>query len=88
MGTPLDKTNATKRELGPVLKRAGLPTALRFHDLRPIATTLTLARGVRIPAVGEMLGHADSATKLRVYAHAIPAAQRRIADTFDDPLAN
>ena len=87
IGTPLDKTNETKRELRPLLKRAGLSTKLRFHDLRHSATSFALSQGVPIPDVSEMRGHADSATTLRVYAHAIPGTQRRVANAIQNLLS-
>jgi integrase len=83
VGTPLDKDNVRKRELPPLLRAAGLSTQLTFHDLRHIAASLALGNGVSIPTVSEMLGHADAATTLRVYAHAIPGAQREAARTLD-----
>ena len=87
IGTPLDKDNVTKRELPPVLKAAGISTKVRFHDLRHIAASLALAQGVPIPDVSQMLGHADAATTLRVYAHAIPGAQRNVAQALQRALA-
>jgi integrase len=35
-----------------------------------------LAEGVPVKVVSEMLGHADVATTLRVYAHVMPTMQR------------
>jgi integrase len=86
-GTPLDKDNVRKRELPPLLRAAGLSDRLRFHDLRHIAASLLLSDGVPIPTVSEMLGHADSATTLRVYAHAIPGVERQAARALDKLLA-
>jgi integrase len=40
------------------------------------AATLMLAEGVPVKVVSEMLGHADVATTLRVYAHVMPTMQR------------
>ena len=85
-GTPLDKDNVTKRELRAVLKAAGLPSQLRFHDLRHIAASLTLSNGTPLPVVSEMLGHSDPATTLRVYAHVIPGAQRQAAIALESVL--
>ena len=88
LGTPLDKDNVRKRELPPLLKAGGLPTELRFHDLRHIAASLSLGNGVSITTVSQMLGHSDAATTLRVYAHAIPGAQREAAKTLNILLAS
>lgn len=86
VGTPLDKDNVRKRELPQLYKAAGLPPELTFHDLRHIAASLALGSGVSIPTVSEMLGHTDPSTTLRVYAHAIPGAQREAARALDKVL--
>ena len=87
IGTPLDKDNVRKRELPPLYRAVGLPPELTFHDLRRhIAASLALGIGVSIPAVSEMLGHTDPSTTLRVYAHAIPGAQREAARALDKAL--
>jgi len=86
IGTPLDARNVLKRQLRPLLAMAGLPSALRFHDLRHIAISLALAQGMPVPAVSEMVGHADAAITLRVYAHAIPGGQRQVADALESVL--
>ena len=85
-GTPLDRNNVRKRELQSVSKSAGLPLHIRFHDLRHIAASLALAQGVPVTDVSEMLGHTDAATTLRVYAHAIPGSQRKVADALEAVL--
>ena len=87
VGTPLDKDNVTKRQLRRVVEASGLTVKLRFHDLRHIAASLALGQGTPITVVSEMLGHADPATTLRVYAHAIPGAQRQAADALEAALA-
>ena len=87
VGTPLEKTNVTRRELRPLLQSAGLPS-LRFHDLRHIAASLALSQGMPVPVVSEMLGHANPSITLRIYAHAVPGAQRQVADAMDSLLAS
>ncbi len=56
----------------PLLRAAGLPTETRFHDLRHGAASLLLGEGVPITAVSQLLGHANSAITLKVYAHLLP----------------
>jgi integrase len=51
--------------------KAGLPP-IRFHDLRHGAATLSLAAGVDIKIVQEMLGHARSAFTRDVYTSVVP----------------
>jgi integrase len=86
-GAPVDRHNLLPRDFRPLLARAGLPVSLRFHDLRHIAASLALGQGMPIPAVSEMLGHADAAITLRVYAHAVPGVQRQVAQAMQAILA-
>ena len=87
VGSPLEKTNVIRRQFKPLLVKTGLPTKLRFHDLRHIAATLALSQGTPVHVVSEMLGHSDAATTLRIYAHVIPGAQRQAADAMEAVLA-
>jgi len=87
VGAPVDRHNLLPRDYRPLLAKAGLPTSLRFHDLRHIAASLALGQGMPIPAVSEMLGHADAAITLRVYAHAVPGVQRQVAQAMQAVLA-
>lgn len=48
----------------------------RLHDLRHAFATLTLADGVSIREVSDLLGHSSKALTLSTYAHAIPGASR------------
>ena len=87
VGQPLDRTNLLRREFRPLLRLAGLPTRLRFHDLRHIAASFALSRGLPVTPVSEMLGHSQTSTTLDVYGHAIPATQRQVADALDAVVA-
>lgn len=50
----------------PLLRLAGLPAEIRFHDLRHTTASLLLGEGVPVPVVSQLLGHADSSITLRV----------------------
>jgi integrase len=54
-----------------MLKRIGLPSNLRFHDLRHAAATLMLADGVPLVTVSKVLGHSTPAITAQIYAHAL-----------------
>jgi len=69
----------------PLLRRAGLPR-MRFHDLRHIAATLLLARGINPKVVSEMLGHSSIAITLGLYGHVTPHMQQLAAETMDRVL--
>ncbi len=50
--------------------KAELPL-IRFHDIRHTAATLMIANGKPIPAVSKVLGHANVAITMTIYAHAL-----------------
>ncbi len=54
---------------------------IRLHDLRHYVASYLLE------AVSERLGHANAATTLGIYAHAIPATDQRSAELLGDVFA-
>jgi integrase len=50
-----------------------------FHELRHYAATTSIASGADVRAVAGRLGHADPATTLRIYAHAVETRDRELA---------
>ena len=66
-------------------KKVGLET-VRLHDLRHYVATRLLDGGVPVRAVSERLGHANATTTLAIYAHAVPATDRRAAEMMGDLL--
>lgn len=83
LGRPLDGVHVLRRELHPLLKRAGLPL-MRFHDLRHTAATLLLMQGVNPKVVSELLGHHDISITLGIYSHVLPDMQRQAAAAMDE----
>ena len=57
----------------------GVDRRWRLHDLRHWSATVAIGKGHDIPAVAGRLGHANAAMTLRVYAHALEAADQGIA---------
>ena len=57
---------------------------ITLHSLRHTNATLQLAAGVPITTVSKRLGHSNTATTGRVYAHAIQSADDNAADKLDD----
>jgi integrase len=74
------------RSLRELLREAGLPADVRFHDLRPTAGTHALRRGRSIHEVSKMFGHADPAMTLRRYAHVLDDMRDETARTMDEPF--
>lgn len=54
------------RRLSP---EAGVPAALRFHDLRHTYASLCVAAGLPALAIAGFMGHASVTTTLNIYAH-------------------
>jgi integrase len=53
----------------PALAAAGLPKAVRLHDLRHTYASLSLSAGMPPDRVAQRMGHADLGTLYKVYAH-------------------
>ncbi len=61
-------SNLQKRLLTPLLKELGLPH-LTWHHLRHNAGSYLLSENVPITAVSKILGHANPAITMGIYAH-------------------
>ena len=81
-GTPLEPRNVV-RHFKTVLKKAGLPETIRFHDLRHSCATLLIAQGVHPRVIMEILGHSQISTTMNTYAHVLPATQREATTKID-----
>lgn len=78
-GRMLDRHNVRRRGHNAALRRAGLPSEVRLHDLRHTAATLWLAAGESIYFVQQQLGHKDIQTTIDLYGHPDQAAHREAA---------
>ncbi|MGI6649544.1 MAG: tyrosine-type recombinase/integrase [Bacillota bacterium] len=67
-------------------EKLGYPD-LTFHHLRHIHATILLSAGEYINAVSERLGHNDSFTTLKIYAHVLPNKQEEVANHFDQLMS-
>jgi integrase len=56
---------------------------IRFHDLHHTSATLLLNKGVHAKIISSRLGHANIATTLNIYAHALQEADQAAADKLD-----
>ena len=57
---------------------------ISLHSLRHTNATLQIATGVPITTVSKRLGHSNTATTGRVYAHAIQSADNTAAEKIED----
>lgn len=85
-GTYRDQ-NAVTRKFKRMLKRAGLPQNIRFHDLRHTCATIALEEGVEIKALSSMLGHSDVAFTMNTYVHATKKIKTTAADKLEAAFA-
>ncbi len=86
-GTPMNAKNLTARSFKPLLKQAGLPHTVRFHDLRHTCATLLLSKGVHPKIVQELLGHATIAITLDTYSHVLPNMQSEVVTAMEEMLS-
>lgn len=86
-GTPIEPTNLY-RHFKNVAKKAGLPDAIRFHDLRHSCASFLIAQGIHPRVVMEILGHSEIGTTMNIYGHVLPevqaAALTGVSEQLDD----
>lgn len=86
-GSPWPPRQVSDRWRGqwPRLARADVPK-IRLHATRHVHATLLLARGVPIKVVSERLGHSTIAMTMDIYAHVLPAMDRKAAEAIGEAL--
>ena len=67
------------------MKKSGLPY-VTLHSLRHTNATLMIAEGTDVCTVSKRLGHANTATTLNIYAHALKSKDQAAADTIENVL--
>ncbi len=67
------------------VKKHDMPD-VSIHSLRHTNATLLIANGVNLTTVANRLGHANTNTTTKIYAHAIKTADEMAADTLQDIL--
>ena len=67
----------------PVCPGRGLPTSLRFHDLRHSYATWLVSEGVPVNDVARVMGHEQTSTTLDRYTHSTRDRDRRVLGAFD-----
>jgi integrase len=68
-----------------LVAKAGLPR-IRLHDTRHTCATAMLAAGEPVKVVQEMLGHANPAITLAVYAHVLPGMAEQAGERLSAQL--
>ena len=86
IGEPLRKNNVVRRHFKPLLESAGLPSEIRFYDLRHTCATLLLQAGENPKVVSERLGHSSVTITLDTYSHVLPHMQQSATDKLESML--
>ena len=68
------------------MKRAGLPTGTRFHDLRHYYASLLIRHGESVKTVQVRLGHASARETLDTYSHLWPDSEDATRAAIDAVL--
>jgi integrase len=82
-GGPLREPKFAERYFKPAALIAGLPAALRVHDLRHTCASLLIREGASIKAVQHHLGHKSASITLDRYGHLFPEELDHLADRLD-----
>jgi integrase len=77
----MSHNNLNRRDLKPLLERAGVPP-MRPYDLRHTFATLWLESGESVKILQEILGHSRITLTLDTYAHVTPHMQREAFGRF------
>jgi len=81
-GGPLNKRYASNR-FKYYVRKAELDERFSFHSLRHTCASWLVQRGISLPMVQSILGHADPSTTER-YAHMAPDAQKQAISVLDE----
>ncbi len=82
IGSPLSPESLTER-FKAQLAKAGIPTTVRFHDLRHTCATLMIKLHIHPRVVMEILGHSQISTTMNTYGHVLPEVQREAVTVLD-----
>ena len=82
-GGPIRHTTFYHRHFKRAVHEAGLPDALRFHDLRHTYAAMLIAQGAHPRAMMERLGHSSVTVTLNTYGHLLPALETRLDEALD-----
>ncbi len=74
-GRVVETSNFSSKTFKGMLEKAGIPTSVKFHDLRHTHATLLLQHGVNPKVVQERLGHSTISMTLDTYSHVLPDMQ-------------
>ncbi len=83
-GDPMRIPNFRRRVWWPALDKAGIPRAVRIHDLRHTCASLLIAQGAHPKSIQQHLGHSSISVTLDRYGHLFPDQQDQVADALEE----
>lgn len=83
-GGTLNHKNFYRRTFKPAVVAAGLPPAMRFHDLRHTCAALCIELGAHPKAIQERLGHSSITVTLDRYGHLFPKLDETLTERLDE----
>jgi integrase len=83
-GGPLRRDLLHKRILRPAVVAAGLPDALRLHDLRHSCASILIQLGAHPKVIQEWLGHQSIMVTMDVYGHLFPSLNEALAERVEE----
>ncbi len=72
-----------RRYWKPAVEAAGLPSRLRFHNLRHTCASILIAQGAHPKEIQARLGHASIRTTLDTYGHLLPNLGARLDEGLE-----
>ena len=78
------RRNFYRRHFKPAAAAAGLPEALRFHDLRHTCAAMLIAQGAHPKEIQERLGHSTIRLTFDRYGHLLPSLDERLRDGLEN----
>lgn len=78
-GKPMIGPSFTGNVFKPALRRAGIDTNVRIHDLRHTAVALAIKAGAHPKAIQARMGHASISVTLDRYGHLFPEMDEQLA---------
>ncbi len=87
LGKSVTRVHLVKRYFKPLLKKARLPTTIRFYDLRHSFVMLHSFAGVGAETVSKQAGHAIVAFTLDYFAPVLPVMQETACDKLERLLS-
>ena len=74
-GMPRSPNSFSAHDFKQILKKAGIDTNVRIHDLRHTHATWLLEAGINVKIVSERLGHSSCRITLDTYSHVLKTMQ-------------